>query len=233
MSDDRSTDEGFGGYEEDTDLARDLSLFDITMIGVGAMIGAGIFVLSGLAAGQAGPALAMAFAFNGFITIFTAMVYAELGSAILEAGGGYLWVREALGRSQAFIAGWMSWFAHAVAGSLYTLGFGSFVTILLVEYFNIAPPFGLTESALEKVFAAFAGIPFTYITFRGAKETGLAGNHRNRHQGHHHLRVRHHRVRCYIRSTRHNGRATDAVSPAGGQRRVHRDGANVHCVRGL
>jgi amino acid transporter/nucleotide-binding universal stress UspA family protein len=176
VSDERSTDEGFGGYEEDTDLARDLSLFDITMIGVGAMIGAGIFVLSGLAAGQAGPALIMAFAFNGFITIFTAMVYAELGSAIPEAGGGYLWVREALGRSQAFIAGWMSWFAHAVAGSLYTLGFGSFVTILLVEYFNIAPPFGLTESALEKVFAAFAGILFTYITFRGAKETGLAGN---------------------------------------------------------
>lgn len=58
----------------DTDLARDLSLFDITMIGVGAMIGAGIFVLTGLAAGQAGPALVMAFAFNGFITIFTGMV---------------------------------------------------------------------------------------------------------------------------------------------------------------
>lgn len=158
-----------------TDLARDLSLFDITMIGVGAMIGAGIFVLTGLAAGQAGPALVMAFAFNGFITIFTGMVYAELGSAIPEAGGGYLWVRDALGRDQAFIAGWMSWFAHAVAGSLYVLGFGSFATLLLVEYFGVVP-FGLPPAVLEKLFAVIAGVTFAYINFRGAKETGLAGN---------------------------------------------------------
>jgi amino acid transporter/nucleotide-binding universal stress UspA family protein len=170
----------FRGYDEETDLARDLSLFDITMIGVGAMIGAGIFVLSGLAAGQAGPALVMAFAFNGFITIFTGMVYAELGSAIPEAGGGYLWVREALGRSQAFLAGWMSWFAHAVAGSLYILGFGAFVDLLVEVYFGIPLfepiPFGVTEFGPEKVFAIFAGVLFTYINYRGAKETGLAGN---------------------------------------------------------
>jgi len=163
------------GAGEHTDLARDLSLFDITMIGVGAMIGAGIFVLSGLAAGQSGPAIVMAFAFNGFITIFTGMVYAELGSAIPEAGGGYLWVRDALGRSQAFLAGWMSWFAHAVAGSLYALGFGSFMTLLLVEYFHVTP-FGIAPPILEKVFAGVAGVAFAYINFRGAKETGLAGN---------------------------------------------------------
>ena len=90
--------EGLPGHSDTEDLARDLSIFDITMIG------AGIFVLTGLAAGQAGPGLVMAFAFNGFITIFTGMVYAELSSAIPEAGGGYLWVREALGRSQAFLA---------------------------------------------------------------------------------------------------------------------------------
>ncbi|OKY78442.1 MAG: Amino acid transporter fused to UspA-like domain [Candidatus Methanohalarchaeum thermophilum] len=134
MSDDSLT-----SYGEDTELARNLSLFDISMIGVGAMIGAGIFVLTGIAAGEAGPALLMVFALNGFIAIITGMSYAELGSAIPEAGGGYLWVREALGRSQAsqaFLAGWMSWFAHAVAGSLYCLGFGSFVTLLLVEYFG-------------------------------------------------------------------------------------------------
>ncbi|OKY77108.1 MAG: Amino acid transporter fused to UspA-like domain [Candidatus Methanohalarchaeum thermophilum] len=159
---------------EEASLVRTLSLFDISMIGVGAMIGAGIFVLSGLAAGEAGPSLFLVFALNGFVTIFTGMAYAELGSAIPEAGGGYLWVREALGRSQAFISGWMSWFAHAVAGSLYCLGFGSFVTLLLVEYFGIT--FGVSESILHKIFAVFAGVLFTYINYRGAKETGLAGN---------------------------------------------------------
>ncbi|WP_396613966.1 amino acid permease (plasmid) [Haloferax sp. S1W] len=175
-----SDDEGLPGHSNNEDLARDLSVFDITMIGIGAMIGAGIFVLTGLAAGQAGPGLVMAFAFNGFITIFTGMVYAELGSAIPEAGGGYLWVREALGRSQAFLAGWMSWFAHAVAGSLYTLGFGAFVHLLLTDYFGIAlfDPVDLFLLTIgpEKIFAVFAGVLFAYINFRGAKETGLAGN---------------------------------------------------------
>ena len=175
-----SDEEGLPGHGDTEDLARDLSVFDITMIGVGAMIGAGIFVLTGLAAGQAGPGLVMAFAFNGFITIFTGMVYAELGSAIPEAGGGYLWVREALGRSQAFLAGWMSWFAHAVAGSLYVLGFGAFVHLLLTDYFGIQLfqpvdllfiPFGP-----EKLLAVLAGALFAYINYRGAKETGLAGN---------------------------------------------------------
>ncbi|MCJ7665493.1 MAG: hypothetical protein MUO59_02000, partial [Actinobacteria bacterium] len=51
------------------ELSREMSLFNITMIGVGAMIGAGIFVLTGLAAGAAGPALILSFALNGIVTI--------------------------------------------------------------------------------------------------------------------------------------------------------------------
>lgn len=69
-----------------TELARDMSLLHVTMIGVGAMIGAGIFVLTGIAAGVAGPALLLVFAFNGLVTSLTAMAYAELGSCYPEAG---------------------------------------------------------------------------------------------------------------------------------------------------
>jgi len=58
-------------------LARTLSLFDATMIGVGAMIGAGVFVLTGIAAGEAGPAAIVAFALNGIVTMFTAFSYAD------------------------------------------------------------------------------------------------------------------------------------------------------------
>ena len=77
-------------------LSRDLSVFDITMIGVGAMIGAGIFVLTGHAAGAAGLAFLVAFLLNGMVTLFTAASYAKLGSAYPEAGGGYLWIKEGM-----------------------------------------------------------------------------------------------------------------------------------------
>ena len=182
--------------QQDVGLVRNLGLFDITMIGVGAMIGAGIFVLTGIAAGTAGPALILAFAMNGVITVLTAMVYAELGSAIPEAGGGYLWVKEGLPGPNGFLAGWMSWFAHAVAGSLYGVGFGGFIYELLRILFldPSAPhdehtgiflsgplhlPFGLelTEADLvQKIFAVLIILLFLYINYRGTSETGAVGN---------------------------------------------------------
>ncbi|MDH5715780.1 MAG: amino acid permease, partial [Candidatus Aminicenantes bacterium] len=88
-------------------LSRELGVFSVTMIGVGGMIGAGIFVLTGMAAGAAGPALTLAFILNGVVTIFTAMTYAELGSCFHDAGGGYLWTKEALPQPNGFISGWM------------------------------------------------------------------------------------------------------------------------------
>jgi len=155
-------------------LSRDLGLFDVTMIGVGAMIGAGIFVLTGVAAGAAGPALVLAFLLNGIVAALTAMAYAELGSAFPEAGGGYLWVKEALGGTQGFLGGWMSWFAHAVAGSLYALAFGSFAS----ELYLMAglPDFGLSHQALKLGFMTIIVIAFTYLNYRGASETGAVGN---------------------------------------------------------
>ncbi|PIU86157.1 MAG: hypothetical protein CO106_04690 [Deltaproteobacteria bacterium CG_4_9_14_3_um_filter_44_9] len=113
-------------FDTEVRLAREMTLMDATLIGVGAMIGAGIFVLIGIAAGVAGPALILSFALNGFVALFTAMSYAELGSCYHDAGGGYLWVKEGLPRWNGFLSGWMSWFAHAVACSLYALGFGAY-----------------------------------------------------------------------------------------------------------
>ncbi len=154
-------------------LSRTLGLFDITMIGVGAMIGAGIFVLTGIAAGEAGPALVLAFMLNGIVTTFTALSYAELGSAFPEAGGGYLWVKDGMGGTQGFLAGWMSWFAHAVACSLYGLGFGRFA----VELLSLVWP-GVIEytQPLTLAFMVVIVILFGFINYRGASEAGLVGN---------------------------------------------------------
>jgi len=151
-----------------------LTLFTITMIGVGAMIGAGIFVLTGIAAGVAGPALVLAFFLNGVVAMLTAASYAELGSAFPEAGGGYLWVKIGLGGANGFLAGWMSWFAHAVAGSLYGLAFGRFAAELV--HMAGIDLFGLTVHQQTLLFMTLVIVAFTAINYRGASETGAVGN---------------------------------------------------------
>lgn len=163
-----------------TELARDMGLLHVTMIGVGAMIGAGIFVLTGIAAGVAGPALILVFAFNGLVTALTAMSYAELGSCYPEAGGGYLWVKEALPQPNGFLSGWISWFAHAVACSLYAVAFGAFCYDLfkiggldLTHLFSFLP-WSANHTAVAKLMAVIVVLCFVYINYRGAKETGQA-----------------------------------------------------------
>ena len=147
------------------------------MVGIAGMIGGAIFVLTGPAIGLAGSAVILAFIINAIITLFTAMAYAELGSAMPEAGGGYLWIREGLPRPNAFISGWMAWFAHIIAGSLYAVGFGAFLYQLLGP--NVAgilsdqPLFGVIP--FDKLIAVASIAAFTYINIKGASETGKVG----------------------------------------------------------
>lgn len=163
-----------GKFFTEVHLSREMSLLDVTMIGVGAMIGAGIFVLTGLAAGVAGPALIIAFLLNGFVAVFTAMSYAELGSCYHDAGGGYLWVKEGLPKWNGFLSGWMSWFAHAVACSVYAIGFGAYFGHALGEMGVHMPQ--LPFISPDKLLAVAVSVVFAYINFRGASETGKIGN---------------------------------------------------------
>ncbi len=161
------------------ELSRDLRLFDITMIGIGAMIGAGIFVLTGSAARVAGPAAVLVFGINGLVTLMTAFAYAELGSAYQAAGGVYLWAKEGLPPPAGFVGGWLSWVAAIIACSLYAAFFASFVHFTLGF-------FGLSEllSAGETVFAGMVFNPFekavtiaiilffVFVNYSGAQTTG-------------------------------------------------------------
>lgn len=161
-------------FDTEVHLSREMGLMDATLIGVGAMIGAGIFVLTGIAAGVAGPALIVTFSLNGFVALLTAFSYAELGSCYHDAGGGYLWVKEGLPKWNGFISGWMSWFAHAVACSLYALGFGAYFDLVLREFNVVMPQWGFLSP--QKILAAITAIVFAYVNFRGASETGKIGN---------------------------------------------------------
>ena len=156
-------------------LVRSLGLVDIIMVGIAGMIGGAIFVLTGPAIGLAGSAVIIAFIINTLITLFTAMAYAELGSAMPEAGGGYLWIREGLPRPNAFISGWMAWFAHIVAGSLYAVGFGSFLFSLLkmTNILGYQPILGIIP--FDKLIAVASIAAFTYINVKGVSETGKTG----------------------------------------------------------
>ncbi len=156
-------------------LVRTLGLVDVVMIGIAGMIGGAIFVLVGPAIGLAGSAVIIAFIINGIITLFTAMAYAELGSAMPEAGGGYLWIREGLPRPNAFISGWMAWFAHIVAGSLYAVGYGSFQFSLLnmLGIVGDEPLFGIIP--VDKLIALLSIAAFAYVNVKGASETGKLG----------------------------------------------------------
>ncbi len=161
-------------FESEVRLAREMTTLDATLIGVGAMIGAGIFVLIGIAAGVAGPALILTFILNGIIALLTAMSYAELGSCFHDAGGGYLWVKEGLPKWNGFISGWMSWFAHAVACSLYALGFGAYFEHVLRELSLTIPQWGFFSP--QKILAASMALLFAYVNFKGASETSKIGN---------------------------------------------------------
>lgn len=161
-------------FDTEVHLSREMGLMDATLIGVGAMIGAGIFVLTGIAAGVAGPGLIITFSLNAVVALLTAFSYAELGSCFHDAGGGYLWVKEGLPKWNGFISGWMSWFAHAVACSLYALGFGAYFDLVLNELNVVMPHWGFLSP--QKILAAATAILFAYVNFRGASETGKVGN---------------------------------------------------------
>lgn len=88
-------------------LAKNLSAFDLVQIGLGAIIGTGIFVITGLAASEyAGPAITLSFVLGGIASIFTAFAFAELASLLPSSGGAYTYAFAAFGES---IAAWMGW----------------------------------------------------------------------------------------------------------------------------
>ncbi len=154
-------------------LRRDLGLFDVTMIGIGAMIGTSIFVLIGVTTREVGAAVLLVFVLNALATVFTAGTYAELGSTFPEAGGGYLWAKKGLRHPAAFLSGWMSWFGHTVACSYYALGLG-YAMVAFAGYFGV-DFFGLTNDMIVKLFAVLAIISFVGVNYAGVGATGKAG----------------------------------------------------------
>lgn len=155
--------------EHEEELAKDLGLFSALTIGIGTMIGAGIFVLPGQAAAAAGPAVALSFVIGGAIALLTALSASELGTAMPMAGGAYYYVNHALGPLFGSIAGWGNWIGLAFASAFYSLGFGEYLaTFVPIPAISVGPV-GLTTF---QVGALLAGLAFVLVNYIGAKETG-------------------------------------------------------------
>ena len=158
-----------------TGLSRELNLLHITMMGVGMMIGAGVFIGIGNAARIAGPGgMILTFALNGLVALFVAMSYAELSSAVPRAGGAYNFARIAFGRAPSFLAGWMEWFASSVAGSLYAVTFGIY-TVHYLSQLGFIPTPATHLPLLEKLVAVGVASIFVYVNYRGVSQTGTTG----------------------------------------------------------
>jgi len=162
------------GYE--VKMARTLGPVSIVFIGIGSLLGGGIFTLLGPASGLVGPGLFLAMILGSIVAFLNLQMYAALGTTFPEAGGGYLWVRKGLGNFQGFLAGWLSWFAHAAACGVYALSFGYYAAEVL-HIVGLDAFVGSGFFSTEKVAALVMVILFSYINWRGAKTTGSAGNY--------------------------------------------------------
>lgn len=164
--------------QEDKDsksrLSRNLNMFHLVMMGTGMMIGAGIFVTTGIGIGISGPGgILIAISLNGLLAFLSAMSYAELSSVMPQAGGGYRYVEEAYGGIIGFMSGWILWLGSAIAGSLYAITFGTYTSRLLQNY-NLLNSLNIDTKILETILAVVVIIIFAGINYLGTSETGKA-----------------------------------------------------------
>jgi amino acid transporter/nucleotide-binding universal stress UspA family protein len=156
------------------DLAKDLGPVAALTIGVGTMIGAGIFVLPGEAILNAGSFASVVFVLGGVIAMFTALSASELGTAMPRSGGAYYYVNHALGPMFGSVAGWANWLGLAFASAFYMVGFGRYIA----RIFGLAGSVGSGPVSITvvKLIALVGGGCFVAINYVGAKETGRLQN---------------------------------------------------------
>lgn len=132
-----------------TQLKACLNVYDLIFLGIGAIIGAGIFVLTGIAAAtQAGPAIILSFVVAGFCCAFAALSYAELASCIGGCGSAYGYAYEGFGEFVAWLIGWDLILEYTIAISAVAIGWSGYFNNILMT-FGIELPVSLLKSPLD------------------------------------------------------------------------------------
>ena len=112
-------------------LKRAVGLLDLTALGIGAIIGTGIFVILGEAIGDSGPAIILSFVLAGVTCAFSALSYAELASSIPVSGSAYTYAYATLGELIAWIIGWDLILEYAVGNVAVAISWGDYFNTLL------------------------------------------------------------------------------------------------------
>jgi basic amino acid/polyamine antiporter, APA family len=160
-------------------LRRELGLAAVTLSGIGIILGAGIYALIGTAAGSAGNAVWLSFAVAAGVAFCTALSYSELASMFPRSAAEYEYTNQSLGRSPAFVIGWLIIFSGVLGAATVALGFAGYFSVLtgvplipvgivLVLLLSVVLLAGIRESA------TIAGI-FTVIEIGGLAAVILAG----------------------------------------------------------
>jgi APA family basic amino acid/polyamine antiporter len=154
---------------QESGLKRVLSALDLTLLGVGAIIGAGIFVLSGItAATQSGPAVILSFVVAGFACACAALSYAEMASSIGGSGSAYGYGYAALGEFPAWIIGWMLLCEYSVAIPAVSAGWSGYAADGLTAM-GIGLPTSLTHTPFDPKTPGMINLPaFLIVAALGA-----------------------------------------------------------------
>ena len=130
-------------------LRRSLSAFDLTLMGIGAIIGAGVFVLTGIAAAtKAGPAIVLSYVLAGLAAMFAALAYAELAASIGGTGSAYSYAYAGFGEFIAWIIGWNLLLEYTVSVATVAIGWAGYVQNLFAAI-HIHLPHALTINPFE------------------------------------------------------------------------------------
>jgi basic amino acid/polyamine antiporter, APA family len=124
----------------DEGLKRAVGVLDLTALGIGAIIGTGIFVIIGEAIGDSGPSIVISFALAGVTCLFSALSYGELASSIPVSGSAYTYGYATLGELVGWIIGWDLILEYGVSVAAVAVGWGGYLQSLLDSLFGISLP---------------------------------------------------------------------------------------------
>jgi basic amino acid/polyamine antiporter, APA family len=162
-------------HETGHELKRAVSATQLTAMGVGAIIGTGIFVVVGEGAGYAGPAVILSFVLAAVACVFSALSYAELASSIPVSGSAYTYAYATLGELVAWIIGWDLILEYGVSVAAVAVGWGANFNEFLDAAFGVKMPEAIATSP-EKggVFnlpAVLIVLAITFLLMRGVSES--------------------------------------------------------------